>query len=124
LSIRRKLAFLADLRKLKHVTGRSLRLANGTNGKFDDRVCRETGRDAPGRDIAPYLPDPVLLIDVHKIDRELHSEGVHSLARNNPHAFALRETLATKQALSSSCAASRDFDAASKLLLPRAIENV
>jgi hypothetical protein len=64
-------------------------------------MCEETDRYPAGRYSVPDLPDTLLPIQVDEIDRELHSEGMYTFARNDPQTFSRRKRLTIEKTSSS-----------------------
>lgn len=65
----------------------------------------------------------MLLIQVHDVDREPHSEGVNRFARPDPKRVARRQFIAAQEALPPARARARKFSVMRKLCIARAIED-
>ena len=70
-----------------------------TGGELQNRVRTQAQRHAPGRHVALDLNDTILLVEVNKIERELHAECVHGLTGDNPKGSAGLQPLASQEAL-------------------------
>ena len=80
-------------------------------GQLDHRMCRETCGQSPGRHVAPDFYHSLAAIQIHKIDGELHADGVDSFTGYNPQTFSGREAIASQQTFSALCAPVGHLDA-------------
>jgi hypothetical protein len=93
----------------EHISGLCVRAFNHPGREFQNGMREETDRDTPRSDCGANLAHTPFAIDVYKVDRKLHAEGVDRFTRNYPESLALREIIAPQQTLSSRCARIGDF---------------
>jgi hypothetical protein len=68
------------------------------NRQFQHRMRRQTRRQSPWNHLFADLADSFLSIQVHHVDRELHSKAVHCFTRCNPQSCARLELGVLQQA--------------------------
>ena len=66
-------------------------IADSARGELDDGMGPHACGNAPRTYVGTSLHDSLLAIEIDKVDRELHAEGMHSLAGNDPEPFACRQ---------------------------------
>jgi hypothetical protein len=74
-----------------------------TRSEFKDGARPETACQAPGGHTASHLSHNIPAIEEDKIDGEPHPEGVYSLARHDPQAFAVAQGLPAEQTSAAGC---------------------
>jgi len=93
-------------------------------GKLEHGVCGETRGQPPGSHTAPDFLYSFITVQVDKVDRELHAEGVDGLTGNDPKTFSGKKDAASQQTFSACCAVVGNLDAISEHSLPGEIQDL
>jgi hypothetical protein len=96
---------------------------NYASGELEDRVGAEAAGDAAGADSSADLYYAVLPVQIDEVERELHGEGVDSLAGYDPEAFAGAEAGAAKEALVAAGGGVGHLDPVANFSLARGVED-
>src|SRR5205823_3982538 len=93
----------------ENVARQRVSIANRTHWKLEHRVGPQAAGEPPRAHIGPRLDHPVLSVEIDKVDRKSHPEGMDRLARNDPQTFAVSQRLPSEQALATVPPVSREF---------------
>jgi hypothetical protein len=77
--------------------------------KLEDRVRQQAQGQTPGPHYSSNFADSVLAIEVQNINRELHKPRMDPFARNNPQRVAIRQIVASEQAVTPLCGGISDL---------------
>jgi len=111
-------------KEFQKVSSLGARLSDHSGGKLNHRMRGQAGRHAPRRHVAPHLSDAVSSVKEDKVDRELHSDGMHGLTGEYPQTFTRTQAFAPQQAFGALCAMIGNFHAAGQLGMARSVQNL
>src|SRR5580700_8662129 len=87
------------------------RLRQPARGQLQHGVRAQAQGNAAAAHVGANLQNLALLVEEHNVDRKLHEEGVHALARHDPQPLARREPGVLQQTLAALRAAIGDIGA-------------